>query len=180
MEIEGRNLCADLQEVSPENKACAWCERFCINLDREGRICARCENEPLFRARLEAHFTARRGAACKETAWCERFATATNEEQCAACRSDPALRAYLFGQWQAREEAVRIARQAGCRYRKELLRKEPRRCCGGKVQTAEIYRCQKRGEIVTALCGECPDWEAAETASNESVDGGTVLERGGS
>ncbi|MFH0910947.1 MAG: hypothetical protein V1918_05545 [Planctomycetota bacterium] len=111
--------CPDFLDPSPENPDCAWCGRFAVNLDRAGRLCGRCRRDAPFRARLEEHLAARQGGDCRETAWCERFGLATNPKQCAACRKDPAFRAFLFGQARARASAkkLRAARMAGCRFR---------------------------------------------------------------
>lgn len=155
--------CGDYARISPENPDCAWCGRYRINLDREGRFCARCANEIGFRAMLERQAAVRFGGGCAGgESFCNVFRVATDEEQCARCKSEPEFRGFLHGQWLARRRDERAERMRDCTFRGGTLRTERRGCCGGERREVRIFRCEKRGEAGEWVCAECAEWRRRE------------------
>jgi hypothetical protein len=150
--------CPHHRARSPENPDCAWCERYRLNLDPGGRLCAACAAEPDLRRRLEALGRVRDDADCAHGTWCERFLTPATPQLCRRCREDPALRALLHGQAEARRRVERHRRLARCRHRGAPLREIERPCCGGRRARAIVYACRRRGEALPERCQACPDW----------------------
>lgn len=154
--------CPHREPVSPENADCAWCARFRINLDRAGRLCARCAADAAFHDLLTRQAAVRFGPDCGgATHYCDLFDTVTDPAQCSRCKTDPATRAFLNGQRAARTSDDRRRRTEGCAYRSETLRTETRSCCGGEVKTIAIFRCTRLGkehplEAHEGRCAECP------------------------
>jgi hypothetical protein len=152
------NICENFKEVSPENKDCAWCGEYQINLDRDGKMCGRCKSDEKFREMLLRTFMLRFGKDCGKAFWCEIFKTATDEEQCRRCKSDPEYRSFLFGQYMQREKSDVQEKKNKCVFAGETLGVEERKCCGGKVRREEIFLCEKNGEVTIARCQFCKDW----------------------
>lgn len=152
--------CADYEEASPENGACAWCARYRIHLDRAGALCRRCRSEAVFRESLAMQAAVRFGDCAGGTSYCERFRTPTDEAQCARCHEDPLFRAFLRGQALARRPAHDVKRSGRCVHRGEDVKAIRRRCCGNEERWVTLFRCARHGTAHDGRCAVCGDWVA--------------------
>lgn len=160
--------CDSYNNISPENSNCAWCEKFKVNIDRTGRFCDRCHTEPSFKKILQTQYVARFGSDCQNTgSYCEIFDTATTEEQCEKCKTDPLYRAFLRGQAEIKTINPKETELPECENRKEIIAHETRKCCGGKTKSIEIYRCLINERTHAGLCHECK-LKSKLTPDNES------------
>lgn len=161
--------CGDFAASSPEGAGAAWCGRFRIHLDREGRFCRRCRDEEAFRVFLRRQYVLRFGPDCAGgRSFCEVFGVVTTERQCERCATDGLYRSFLRGQGTRRRDWRR------CAHRGEVVRHETRLCCGGKTREIAFFACAVRGQAQEADCGAC-----ALVLIDDPVEGQDARERSG-
>lgn len=151
--------CAHLQNTSPENPSCAWCDLYRINIDRSGRLCGKCRDDDKFRQGLELLRQARTAPASKpvcngsENDWCDRFACVTTSEQCERCKSDPEFRQFLFSQFMTKPK--KKPTESLCPHRGEKVGTVIKKCCGGREKEVVLYICKIKGKADEIDCQRC-------------------------